>query len=330
MNFAPRTKTAACAAALVLSLGGWSAQAQDAATSAAPAAASDAAAPARNPSDVVARVGDRTITEGELELARQEFGAELQQVPPAQQRPLVVSALVNMEMLAQAAIDAGLDKGPEFEMRKAFVEMQALRSAYVENEIVNGITPEEIQKAYETMVVTPFKPEEQIRARHILVETEDEAKQIIADLDAGKSFEELAKQSKDPSGQNGGDLGYFGHGQMVAPFEAAAFALQPGEVTKEPVKSDFGWHVIKLEDKRMSSPPPLAQVEGELRNYLMRQRFETTMADLREKYKVEIVDPADAAPAAPAGAAPGAAPGEAPAGMDAPASDAPASETPKN
>jgi peptidyl-prolyl cis-trans isomerase C len=322
MRFISHAKTAVCAAALIAAMASFAAQAQDAAQPADPAAPATAqtpaAEPARNPTDVVARVGDVTITEADVALAREQFGSELGQVPPEQQRSVLIDALVNMQLLAQEARAQGLEQGPEFDRRLEFLKLQALRNAFVEKNIVGSLTPEDLQKGYETVVLAEHKPEEQIRARHILVDDKAVAEKIIADLKAGAAFEELAKQSKDPSGQNGGDLGFFGRGQMVPPFEQAAFALEPGAITEEPVESEFGWHVIKLEEKRMSQPPALEEVESELRNYLMRQKFEQVMTDLRGKYTVEIVGQ----PAAP-GAAPAA--GEAPAGEAAPESgEAPA------
>jgi peptidyl-prolyl cis-trans isomerase C len=301
------------------------AEAAPAPAQAAPAPAADAAAAetAVDPAAVVARVGDREITERQVEIARQEFGTELNQVPEAQRRGVVVDALINMELLAQAARDIGLDKGPEFEARLDFLKQQALRNAYVEREIIPSLTSEELQKGYETFVVGEFKPQEEIRARHILVDTKEQAEKIIADLKAGGSFEELAKQSKDPSGQNGGDLGFFGRGQMVPPFEEAAFALEPGKFTETPVQTEFGFHVIKVEEKRTSEPPKLEEVEDELRNFLLRQKFESVMATLRDKYPIEVVQPAPG-DAAPASAAPSGEAGDAPAASEPPTSEGPA------
>ena len=297
MAFQIKTRTAICAAALLVGAGTIAALAQDAGQTAAPAqqTAPAAAEPARNPDDVVARVADQTITEAEVEMARDEFASELQQVPPEQQRGLVIDALVNIELLAKAARDAKLDQAPEFETRRQFLELQALRNAYIQEVILGSLTPEEVQQAYQTMIVAQHKPQEQVRARHILVETEEEADKIIADLKGGAAFEELARQSKDPSGQNGGDLGYFGRGQMVPPFEQAAFALEPGAITEEPVQSEFGWHIIRVEEKRMSAPPTLAEVEGELRSHLLRGKFEAEMAKLRDQYEIEIIAPPGAA-----------------------------------
>ena len=325
-----KMRTAVCAAALLMA-GTLGVRAQDAApeTPAAPAEAApaapaeaapapadasqaepaataeDAAAaePAPNPDEVVARVGEETITEGEVAIARQEFGEELNMVPEEQQRSVVIDALVNMKLMAAAARDEGLHETEDYDALLEFLQLQTLRNLYVEQVILNSLTPEDLERGYQELVVSQFQPEEQVRARHILVDTEEEAREIIAELQGGASFEELAVRSKDPSGQNGGDLGFFGRGQMVPPFEEAAFALEPGAITEEPVQSQFGWHVIRLEERRTSEPPPLAEVEEELRQYLLRQEFETVLTDLRNRYNVEIIGapaaPAEADPAAP-------------------------------
>lgn len=283
------------------------APAGDAPAAEAPAAAAPAEPP-RDPKTVVAKVGDMTVTEREVALAEEAFSNELGNVPKEQWRSVLVDAVVNMKLMALGAQDAGLDKGQEFEDRLAFLKLQTMRNAYVENAVVKEVTDAELQEAYKALVVDQHKPEEQIKARHILVDTKETAEKIIADLKGGASFEELAKQSKDPSGQNGGDLGFFGRGQMVAPFEAAAFALEPGQFTQEPVQSEFGWHVIKVEEKRMSEPPPFDEVKDELRNYVLRQKFEGVIAALRDKYPIEILDPTAMPPAQPEAPAEGATP----------------------
>ena len=127
-----------------------------------------------------------------------------------------------------------------------------------------------------------------MHARHILVDTKEAGREDHRGFEGRRQFEDLAKQSKDPSGQNGGDLGFFGPGQMVPPFEKAALALKPGEITQEPVQTEFGWHVIKVEEKRMSAPPTFDEVKEQLRNYVLRQKFEQVTAALRDKYPVEI------------------------------------------
>jgi len=288
-----KTGAAACAVAVFLFAGILAARAQDATAEAAPDAPAMAApAPARSPQDPVARVGGEVLTEQDLEIARSVFGDELANVPEEQHRSVLIDALVNMEVLAKAALDAGLDKTPDFEARVEFLRMQALRNAFLEREVINSVTDEAMQEGYQTLVVGEFKPEQEVHARHILVETEEAAKKIIEDLKGGASFEELAKQSKDPSGQSGGDLGFFSQGDMVPPFEAAAFALEPGGMTEEPVQTEFGWHVIRVEEKRMTAPPAFAEVEEQLRNFLVRQKFEATLAGLRDRYGIEILEPA--------------------------------------
>jgi peptidyl-prolyl cis-trans isomerase C len=301
-----KTMTAVSAVLVMSAAVAFSVRAQDQAPAPAveaPAAEAPAAAapvePPRDPKAVVAKVGDMTVTEREVALAGEAFSNELTNVPEEQRRSVLVDAVVNMKLMGLGAQDAGLDQGEEFADRVEFLKLQALRNMYVESAVVKEVTDAQMQEAYKTLVVDQHKPEEQVRARHILVDTKEAAEKIIADLKGGASFEELAKQSKDPSGQNGGDLGFFGRGQMVAPFETAAFGLEPGQSTQEPVQSEFGWHVIKVEEKRTSAPPSFDEVKEELRNYVLRQKFEQVIASLREKYPIEILDPTALPPAQP-------------------------------
>lgn len=263
------------------------------------AATAPAAEAARDPNAVVAKVGDLTVTEREVTLAEEAFASELANVPMAQWRAILTDAVINLKLMALGAREAGLDQGEEFEHRVEFLKLQTLRNLYVQDSVVKAMTDADLQEAYKTLVAAQFKPEQQVHARHILVETKEAAEKIIAELKSGASFEELAKQSKDPSGENGGDLGFFGPGQMVPPFEAAAFALEPGQITEQPVQSEFGWHVIKVEEKRMSAPPPFEEVAAELRNYVLRQKFDEVLAALRGKYTIEILDPTAEMPAEP-------------------------------
>jgi peptidyl-prolyl cis-trans isomerase C len=263
------------------------------------AATTSTAEAARDPNAIIAKVGDLTVTEREISLAEEAFSSELANVPMAQWRAILADAVINLKLMALGAHEAGLDQGEDFEHRVEFLKLQTLRNLYVQNSVVKAVTDAELQQAYQTLVAAQFKPEQQVHARHILVETKEAAEKIIAELKGGASFEELAKQSKDPSGENGGDLGFFGPGQMVPPFEAAAFALEPGQITEQPVQSEFGWHVIKVEEKRMSEPPPFDQVAADVRNYVLRQKFDEVLAALRGKYTIEILDPTAEMPAEP-------------------------------
>jgi peptidyl-prolyl cis-trans isomerase C len=290
-------RTAVWAVALLIAAGTVAVRAQDTApepqaevppAAEAPGPAAEPA-PVRNPTDVVARVGDQTVTEQEIMIAEEQFANELAQVPEEEQRSVLIDAVVSVKLLAQAARDEGLDQTEEFQAQVDFQIQQALRNAYIEERIVPSLTVDEVQKGYQDLVVSQHQPQEEVHARHILMATEEEAKGIIEQLNGGAAFEELAQQSLDQTGQNGGDLGFFGRGQMVPPFEEAAFALEPGNYTQEPVQSEFGWHVIRVEEKRMSEPQAFADVEEQLRSYLMRQKFETVLAELRQRYPVEII-----------------------------------------
>ncbi|MCW5720876.1 MAG: peptidylprolyl isomerase, partial [Devosia sp.] len=157
---------------------------------------------------------------------------------------------------------------------------------------VDAVTPEEVKARYDKEVAA-ITPEDEIRARHILVKTEEEAKAIIKDLHAGKDFIEIAKEkSTDPNKSEGGDLGYFGKGRMVPEFETAAFALEKGAYSKEPVKTQFGFHVIKIEDKRKQQPPALEQVEAQVRQLVMRDKYLELLEKAKAAAPIDIQDAA--------------------------------------
>lgn len=268
--------------------------AQDAAPAEAPATPAEATpAPAAvTPDTVVATVGDETITEADLAFAAEDLQQELGQMPPQDRRAFLVTVLIDMKVMANAARDRQMDQSDVFKRRQAYLEERALRRAFFAEEIAAGVTPEALQTAYDE-VVASFEPQDEVHARHILVATEESAAAIKAELEAGKSFEDLAKEkSTDPSAkQNGGDLGFFSRGMMVKPFEDAAFALAPGE-TSEPIQSDFGWHVIRVEEKRQSEPPALDAIRQQLQQQVLFQTFEATVAKLKAETTIDIPDPA--------------------------------------
>jgi peptidyl-prolyl cis-trans isomerase C len=272
------------------------AMAQDAAPPAeAPAAPAAAAPAAPSPSTVIATVGGKQITEGDLSLAAEDIGQQLQQVPPDQQRAFLLSVLIDMKLMAEAARENGIDQSDEYKARLSFLEDKALRRIFFAEKIANAVTPDTVKAAYDKYVAA-FKPAEEVHARHILVATEEEAKQVKADLDGGKPFEvEAMEKTTDPSGKNnGGDLGFFQKGQMVPEFETAAFALEPGQVS-EPVKSQFGWHVIKLEEKRQSAPTPFEQMQQQLGQQAIYDAYDAAVSEYKAKLAVEIPDAALAA-----------------------------------
>ncbi|WP_297580383.1 peptidylprolyl isomerase [Roseibium sp.] len=247
---------------------------------------------AAEPNDVVAKVGNAEITEADIAFAANDLGQELQRFPPAQWRQILLDVVVDMELLAQAAREDGLDQDPDFKKQLEFLELRALRNAYLAQKIDGSITEDDLQAAYEKEFAD-FEGAEEINARHILVKDKAEAEALVKELDEGADFAELAREkSTGPSGPNGGDLGYFSKGQMVKPFEDAVYALEPGSYTKEPVETQFGWHVIKLEDKRQQEKPALEAVSPGLRQQLIRDRYEAKMAELKDAIAVEILDEA--------------------------------------
>lgn len=258
----------------------------------APAAGDQASAPAQpDPNAVVATVGDETITEADLAFAAEDLAQDLQNVPPQGRRAFLTSVLVDMKVMAQAARKENMQDTDLFKRRESYLVDRALRRAYFADKIASKVTKDEVQAAYDKMV-KDFKPVEEVHARHILVKTEDEAKQVEADLKSGTPFEveALDKSIDTGSAKNGGDLGYFQKGQMVPEFEKAAFDLKVGDVSA-PVKSQFGWHIIKVEDKRMSSPPPFEKVAPQLQQQVLVQAFDSTMSDLKKNVQIDIKDP---------------------------------------
>ena len=269
--------------------------------------AQEAAPPAAAPissadlTKVVIRVGDTSITEADLKFAAEDFEQELAQVPADQRRRILGDVIVDMQLMANAATADGLDKSPEFTARMDFLKTRALRNAFFLDKVAGTVTDAEIKARYDEEVAKAEAPEE-VHAFHILVPTKEDAEAIIKELDKGGDFAKLAKEkSQDPgSAEEGGDLGFFTAGQMVKPFEDAAFALPVGTYTKTPVQSDFGWHVIKVVEKRKQAAPELSQVAPQIRQLLVREKYDAVMASLRKDNKVEYVDTGLTPPAQPA------------------------------
>ncbi|MBA5778706.1 peptidylprolyl isomerase [Stappia sp. F7233] len=247
---------------------------------------------AQEAGDVVARVGDSEVTEADLAFASQDFATQLQQLPPTQWRGVLTDIVVDMEVMANAAKAAGIDKEEDFQRQLDFLKLRALRNAYLVREVENKVTDADVKAAYDQEFEN-YSGEDEISASHILLKTKEEAEAAIKELEGGKDFAELAKEkSTGPSGPNGGSLGYFTRGQMVKPFEDAAFELEVGAITKQPVETQFGWHVIKVEDKRTQPAPELPAVSERIRQDLLRNRYAEVMEKLKAETKIEILEPA--------------------------------------
>ncbi|MFP9138742.1 peptidylprolyl isomerase [Devosia sp. XGJD_8] len=275
--------------ALILAAGALApAVAQDAAP-AAEAPAAEAVAPV-SPDTVVATVGGEPITEADLGFAAEDLTQELSQMPPEQRKPFLLRVLIDMKVMAKAGQEAGMADTPLFQQRLDYLEDRALRRAYFAETIANAVTEEAVRADYEAFIAD-FVPADEIRASHVLVPTEEEAKAVKAELDGGADFATVAKEkSIDPGAANGGDLGFFGKGMMVAPFEAAAFALTDIGQVSDPVESQFGWHVIRLEEKRQSAPPAFEQVAAQLQQQRLMTTFDETVARLMEGVTIDIPD----------------------------------------
>jgi peptidyl-prolyl cis-trans isomerase C len=239
---------------------------------------------------VVAVVNGHEIKRSEVQMAAEDILGQLPDIPPKLRYPYIVEYLVERHLLAQAAVKEGIADSEEYKRRLALYQAKALRDAYFAEAIVPTVTEDEIKKAYDTESAKVAQTE-RVRARHILVATEQEAKQIRARLDKGEKFEDLAKQySLDGSKDYGGDLGYFTAPEMVPEFSKAAFALKPGEIS-QPVKTDMGWHIIKLEDRKVGGAQPYDQVKTAIRNILLRKKTQEKIISLRLQSKVELKDP---------------------------------------
>jgi peptidyl-prolyl cis-trans isomerase C len=241
---------------------------------------------------VVATVNGQQITDSQLKLAESDLDPQFAQLPPEQKRAAALSALIEIRLLSAKAESDGLGDKPEFQARMDFLRQRALHSAVVEQEIAAGVTDDAVKARYDEEIAKQPAVNE-VRARHILVKTKEEADAIVKQLDEGGNFEEIAKEkSTDGAAEQGGDLGYFGPNQMVPEFETAAFALETGQYTKEPVQTQFGFHIIKVEDKRQQQPPSLDQVKEQVRSLVLRDKYLELVRAQRDAATVEIADPA--------------------------------------
>jgi peptidyl-prolyl cis-trans isomerase C len=266
----------------------------------------DAAAPAAQepPASandrVVAKVNGVEIRESDLAMASQDIGQDLQQAPPEVQRDQLVAYVADIILVSQVADSKKLSDDPDFKHHLAFIRNKMLMGLQLQQEAKGAITEEAEQKLYDDAVKS-MAGQEEVHARHILVESEDEAKQIVEQLKTGADFAALAKEkSKDPGAADGGDLGYFTKDQMVPEFADVAFKMYPGQLSN-PVKTQFGWHVIKLEDKRQKAVPELNVIREQIDNYLMRRAQSEYVAKLRQTAKIERLDRPQTPPGMPPG-----------------------------
>ncbi len=253
--------------------------------------ASSASAQAKTAENkVLAIINGHKITTKEVKLAADDILPHLSNVPPKLRYPFIVEYLIERRLLAQQAIREGLGTNNEYKTRLVFYQAKALRDAYFVEKLKAGITDEMIRAVYDKEAST-VTPEERFRARHILVSTEQEAKDIAAKLKKGEKFADLAKaKSLDGSKDFGGDLGYFTADEMVAEFASAIKVLKKGEISK-PTKSEFGWHIIQLIDRQAGGPRPFKEVKAAIKLVLLRKAVQEKVDQLRKSAKIEMIDP---------------------------------------
>jgi peptidyl-prolyl cis-trans isomerase C len=253
---------------------------------------------AQDANPVLAKVNGSEIRQSDVALAEEELGPSLAQMDPATKKENVLSFLIDMKIVSKEAEDKKIADRDDFKTRLAFARNRLLMDNLLAVEGKAATTDENMKKVYEE-AAKQISGEQEVHARHILVETEDQAKKIEADLKKGADFAELAKkESKDPGASDGGDLGFFTKDQMVPEFSAVAFALEPGKIS-DPVKTQFGWHIIKVEEKRTRKAPDFEQVKPQIETYVVRKAQADYVAKLRTAAKVERLDKPDDAAAKP-------------------------------
>jgi peptidyl-prolyl cis-trans isomerase C len=281
--------------------------AQPPAKSATPAPGT-AAAPAKDP--VVAIVNGIQIHLSDLEVAQQGLPAQYRNMPLQAVFPALLDRIIDSKMVVQEARKAKVQDDAAFKKRMAFVEEQVLQEAWLQRELAKRVTQAKLQQRYDERIKT-MPPEEEVRARHILVSTEDEAKALIDEIKKGAAFDKLAKEKSTDkaSGAEGGDLGWFKKGDMVKEFADAAFQLKKGDLSETPIKTQFGYHVVQVEDRRTAPPPPLEEISDQIREELTREAVTNILDQLRsgakvEKFNIDGSKVEAAPPKAPATAAP--------------------------
>ncbi|WP_223614116.1 MULTISPECIES: peptidylprolyl isomerase [Phyllobacterium] len=244
-----------------------------------------------DPNKVLATINGDKITSKDVDQISADLDPQFARLPDEQRRLAALAAIIDIKALAAKAEAEKLDATPEFKARMQFLKDRALHNDFFKQQVVDKITDADVRARYDKEMAA-MPPQNEVRARHILVKTKEEAEAIIKQLDGGASFEDVAKaKSTDGSAAQGGDLGYFSAGQMVPEFEKAAMALDVGKYTKEPVQTQFGFHVIKLEDKRVQQPPAFDQVKDQVKSILIRERYVELVKKERADLKIQYTDP---------------------------------------
>ena len=242
------------------------------------------------PDPVVALINDVKFYKSDIESARKQLSLEVQKYPSAAVYQHLLKSLIDTHLVATAARKDGLNKREKIVKQVRRIEDRVLYQAYLDERIVLAVTDERLKELYE-IFRTSSSDNKEIRAKHILLETREQAMEVIRQLNEGADFSNLAqKLSTGPSGKQGGDLGYFSQERMVPSFSEGAFATSVGEFTSQPVKTQFGWHVIKVVDKRTVKVKTFNQVKMRLRKKLINDLADSIISKLRNTASIRIFD----------------------------------------
>ena len=239
---------------------------------------------------VLARVNGAEITDEDVKIAMEDIGSSLpQQIEGPARQAYILDYLIDAKLVAQKAEADKMGEGPEFAKKVAYYRDKVLMEDLLGKVAKDAATDTAIQKTYDD-VAKQQKPEEEVRARHILVESEPDAQAALKRVTGGEDFAKVANEmSKDP-GSKGGELGWFTKERMVPEFAEAAFKMQPGQIS-DPVKSQFGWHIIQLEERRQKQFPSLDQVRDQVTRYVVQKSQSELILKLREEAKVDRTEP---------------------------------------
>jgi len=253
----------------------------------APAAPPGASVPGPKPDPVVARINGKEEHLSDLENLAQNLPEQLRQMPPNVLYPILIDQIIDRDLLVMQARKEDLQKDPEVQRDMRDAADMALQNALINRIVSPAITDQALQAAYQKEIAG--KPgEEEVHARHILLPTEAAAQQVIKELQGGADFAALAKKdSTDPAGANGGDLGWFKKGDMLPEFSDAAFALKPGAYTTKPVHTRYGWHVIQVLERRTAPPPTFAQARDQLRQKAIQDAVQKEIQEAKQGAKIE-------------------------------------------
>jgi len=249
------------------------------------AAQADDAAPE---DEVIATVNGAPVRYSDIELAERDLRAQLDGVPDDVKFEYLVGVVIDRKVLASASLAAGLENDPEVERQVAFYRERALADVYLTRQLEDAVSDADARAFYDQQI-SQIELQEEVRARHILVASEEEARAVVARLEAGEDFVAVAQDvSIGPSGADGGDLGYFTADRMVPEFSDAAFALEPGAIS-DPIQSEFGWHVIKVEDRRPQQLVTFEEVKESIKARLRQDKAAPYVEEARNAATIEYV-----------------------------------------